>query len=141
MPSLPTPFIFDLQAIRLWSEASGNEAQIVLGDLEAGQALIFNRVLNEFAKAYPDNATHLKGYDFPKTRVTEEHRLSAAALADSSNATFGRKGPYDQCIEWCVAGIACCGPYTIVTDGRRKTLYQRVNGITVIRFEEYLDLH
>jgi hypothetical protein len=67
--------------------------------------------------------------------------MSAAALADKSNATFGRKGPYDQCIEWCVAGIACCGPYTIVTDDRRKSLYQRVNGLTVITFEEYLNLH
>ncbi len=141
MPNHPLPFVFDLQAIRLWSEASGNEAQIVLGDLEDGQVLIFNRVMNEFSKAYPDNANQLKAYDFEKTRVTEEHRLSAAALAESSNATFGRKGPYDQCIEWCVAGIACCGPYTIVTDGRRKTLYQQVNGLTVITFEEYLNLH
>ena len=103
--------------------------------------LIFNRVLNEFANAYPDSAKQIKALDFPKPRVTEEHRMSAAALAEKSNATFGRKGPYDQCIEWCVAGIACCGPYTIVTDGRRKSLYQRVNGLTVITFDEYLNLH
>ena len=141
MPNHPLPFVFDLKAIRLWSEASGNEAQVVLGDLEGGQVLIFNRVLNEFAKAYPDSAKQLKTHNFPKTRVTEEHRMSAAALAESSNATFGRKGPYDQCIEWCVVGIACCGPYTIVTDDRRKTLYQKVNGVTVITFEEYLNLH
>jgi hypothetical protein len=141
MPNHPLPFVFDLQAIRLWSEASGNEAQIVLGDLEGGQVLIFNRVLNEFANAYPDSAKQIKAHDFPKPRVTEEHRMSAAALAEKSNATFGRKGPYDQCIEWCVAGIACCGPYTIVTDGRRKSLYQRVNGLTVITFDEYLNLH
>lgn len=137
----PTPFLFDLQAIRLWSISSGNEAQVVLGDLEDGQVLIFNRVLNEFAKAYPDQAGQLKKQTFPKERVTEEHRMSAAALAESSNATFGRKGPYDQCIEWCVAGIACCGPYTIVTDRRRKTLYQNIDGLAVITFEEYLNLH
>ncbi|WP_157113763.1 hypothetical protein [Bradyrhizobium embrapense] len=141
MPKHPLPFVFDLQAVRLWSEASGNEAQIVLGDLEDEQVLIFNRVLNEFAKAYPDSAVLVKAHDFPKKRVTEEHRMSAAALAESSNATFGRKGPYDQCIEWCVAGIACCGPYTIVTDDRRKSLYQKVNGLSVITFEEYLNLH
>jgi len=141
VPSYPAPFIFDLQAIRLWSEASGNEAQIVLGDLEGGQVLIFNRVIKEFANAYPDSAKKLKALDFPKVRVTEEHRLSAAALAESSNATFGRKGPYDQCIEWCVAGIASCGSCTIVTDERRKSRYRLINGLSVITFEEYVKLH
>lgn len=141
MPKYPTPFVFDLQAILLWSEASGNEAQVVQSDLEQGEVLIFNRVFNEFVKVYPDNACDLTGNAFPKKRVVEEHRLSAAALAESSNATFGRKGPYDQCIEWCVAGIACCGPYTIVTDARRKPLYQKVNGLSVITFEEYLNSH
>jgi hypothetical protein len=97
-------------------------------------------VFNEFVKVYPDNASDLSD-TFPKKRVVEEHRLSAAALAESSNATFGRKGPYDQCIEWCVAGIASCGPYTIVTDIRRKPLYQKVNGLSVITFEEYLNSH
>lgn len=141
MPNYPTPFVFDLQAILLWSKASGNEAQVVQNDLEQGQVLIFNRVLNEFVKVYPDNAGQLNGCTFPKKRVVEEHRLSAAALAESSNATFGRKGPYDQCIEWCVAGIACCGPYTIVTDTRRKPLYQKVDGLSVMTFEEYLNAH
>jgi hypothetical protein len=137
----PTPFVFDLQACRMWAEASGNEAQVVLGDLQSGEALIFNRVWNEFKKVYSDQAAGVAANGFSRPRVTEEHRMTAAALADKSNATFGRKGPYDQCIEWCVAGLACCGPYTIVTDERRKPLYQNVDGLTVITFDEYLSLH
>jgi hypothetical protein len=136
-----TPFVFDLQACRMWAEASGNEAQVVLSDLQSGEVLIFNRVWNEFTKVYSDQAAGVDAGAFSRPRVTEEHRMSAAALAEKSNATFGRRGPYDQCIEWCIAGLACCGPYTIVTDARRKALYKKVNGLTVITFDEYLNLH
>jgi hypothetical protein len=125
----------------MWAEASGNEAQVVLSDLQSGEALIFNRVWNEFAKVYSEQASAVDAGQFTRPRVTEEHRMSAAALAEKSNATFGRRGPYDQCIEWCVAGLACCGPYTIVTDTRRKALYQKLDGLTVLTFDEYLNLH
>jgi hypothetical protein len=141
MPNHPTPFVFDLHACKMWAEASGNEAQVVLSDLQSGEALIFNRVWNEFAKVYSEQASAVDAGQFTRPRVTEEHRMSAAALAEKSNATFGRRGPYDQCIEWCVAGLACCGPYTIVTDTRRKALYQKLDGLTVLTFDEYLNLH
>jgi hypothetical protein len=141
MPDLPKPFIFDVPAMLAWSNASGNEAKTVLAHVQQGVVLIFNRVWNEFVSAFPDEAKILATNEFDKQRFNDLHRMSAAALADGNNATFGRKGPYDQCIEWCVAGVACCGPYTVVTDERRKTRYEQIDGVAVVTYEEYLNQH
>src|SRR5262245_18146263 len=120
MPDLPSPFIFDVQALLAWSNASGNEAQTVLTEVEQEGVLIYNRVWKEFCDAYPEEGEKLKALSLPRKRVTEEHRMAAVALAEKCNATFGWQGPYDHGLEWCVAAIASSGPYTIVTDARRK---------------------
>jgi hypothetical protein len=141
MSEYPTPFIFDIQALRSWALATGNEAQLVWVEVQQGTVLIYNRLWREFCTVYPDESANLADHEFSRPKVTEEHRIAAAALADKANATFGRKGPYDQCLEWCVAGIASCGPCTIVTDARRKVLYAKIDGLFVVTFDEFVALH
>ncbi len=141
MSDFPEPFVFDVLGLWAWSNAGGNEEKVFRGDVTEGRAVIYNRVWTSFQAAYPDEAAKLDPSTFPRSSVADEHREAAAALAERAGATFGAKGPYSNGMEWWMAGIASCGPYTIVTDARRKALYQKVDGLYVLTVEEYLALH
>jgi hypothetical protein len=131
-----TPYVIDVPAIKAWAAATGNEASAVLGAIQDGRILLFNRVWDSAKAAYPDECARLPKDDFECERCTEEHRLAAAALAQKLNAKFPVRGPYDDAIEWMVAGVALSGPYTIVTDERRKKKFEKVDGLSVITYEE-----
>jgi hypothetical protein len=141
MANYPVPFVFDVAAMLAWSKATGNEAQIVLGDVQQGTVHIYGRVFKEFLAAYPDEAKIIAVNQIPRQRITDEHRHAAAALAEKANATFGRKGPYDPCIEWSVAGIASCCNGTVVTDMRRIQNYTYIDGLSVITFDDFIADH
>jgi hypothetical protein len=136
----PAPYVFDVRAIHAWSKASGNVSKNVLGDVSQGSVAVYGRVWKDFCDAYPDEANVLKVNTFTRPRVTKEHRLQAAALTAKADDTFAPKGPYDDCSELIVAGIASCEGGTVVTDARRKPRYEAIDGLSVVTFEEYLDL-
>jgi hypothetical protein len=140
MPDTSAPYLMDVPALKAWSDATGNEFQIVLGAAKSGAVVVFNRVWDGLKEAYPDEAAKLKTNQFPRERFTPEQRLAAAAIADKLEATFPiMSAGYDDAVEWAVAGIAVTGPYTIVTDERRKQKYAQIDGVAVITYDELLD--
>jgi hypothetical protein len=139
MTKLPVPFLMDVPALYSWAEAAGNESKAVLEEIQSGNILVFNRVWDSFNNAYPDECATLPKESFKRARCSEEHRLAAAEIAEDLNAMFPLRGGYDDAIEWTVVGIAKSGPYTIVTDARRKEKYSQVDGLYVITYEELLD--
>lgn len=141
MSDIPEPFVFDVHGVLAWANATGNEEKVFRNDVASGRAVIYNRVWGIFQAAYPDEATKLGPDSFQRAPVTDEHREAGAALAEREGATFGSKGPYAKGAEWWMAGIAACGPYTIVTDERRKAFYEKIDGLAVVTVEEYLALH
>jgi hypothetical protein len=139
MPNQALPYIFDVPAMRAWADASSNEASTILAEVKSGTVVIFNRVWDSFKNAYADKAAKLPKSEFECARADEEHRLAAAAIVDKLNAHFPMMGPYDDSIEWTVAGIAIAGPYTIVTDEKRKQRYAKIDGLSVVTYDEFFD--
>jgi hypothetical protein len=140
MPDSAPPYLMDVPALKSWADAKGNEAKVVLNAIKAGVIVVYNRVWDSAKDAYPDECKTLPKDEFERKRCGEEHRLAAAAVADRLNATFPVRGAYDDAIEWVVVGIALGGPFTIVTDERRKKKYAKIEGLSVITYEELLDL-
>lgn len=140
MPDLAPPYLMDIPAVKSWADASGNEFKAILDAIRAGTIAIYNRIWDSANDAYPDECKSLPKDEFKRERCGEEHRLAAAAIAEKLNATFPVKGSYDDAIEWTVAGIAISGPYTIVTDERRKRKYANIDGLAVITYEELIEL-
>lgn len=139
MDDHPAPYVFDVRALLAWANATGNEFKIILAEVTQGSAHVYGRVWKDFCDAYPDEAKVLAANSFTRPRVTKEHRLQAAALTAKADDSFAPKGPYDDCTELCVAGIASCASGTVVTDARRKPRYEAIDGLSVMTFEEYLD--
>jgi hypothetical protein len=133
-------YLMDIPAIKYWAAAKGNEFKAVFEAVKAGTIVIYNRVWDKANEAYPDECSGLPKEEFQRQVCGEEHRLAAAALAQKLEATFPIRGSYDDAIEWTVIGIAVCGPYTIVTDQRRKAKYAKIDGLSVITYDELIDL-
>lgn len=140
MDENPPPYVFDVRALFAWSQATGNVLGIVLAGVMTGTIMVYGRVWKEFCDVYSDEAETLAAHEFDRCRVTKEHRLAASALVAKADDSFAPKGPYDDGVELCVAGIASCSGGTIITDERRKPSYQAIDGLSVLTFEELLDL-
>ncbi|MGH6890524.1 MAG: hypothetical protein ACREHF_15260 [Rhizomicrobium sp.] len=140
MPEQPVTYLMDVPAVKSWADAKANERTVVLTAVKAGTVLIYNRVWDSAKSAFPDECETLPKDEFVRKRCNEEHRLAAAAVAESLNATFPIRGGYDDAIEWTVVGVALSGGYTVVTDERRKQKYQKIDGLLVVTYDELLDL-
>jgi hypothetical protein len=141
MPEPTGTYLMDVPAVKSWADAKGNESKSILAAVKAGTIVIYNRVWDSAMGAYPDECKSLPKGEFERERCGEEHRLAAAAVAERLNATFPvRGGSYDDAIEWTVVGVAISGGYTIVTDQRRKKKYEKIDGLSVITYEDLLDL-
>lgn len=141
MPDGAASFIFDVKGLLSWARSSGNQFAVVQADVENGKVRVFSVVWNEFGDAYEDDMPKLASLNIERKQLTEEHRMSIIAIADRANATFGRRGPNDQAVDWKVAGIASCDCSVVVTDERRKGRYSSVDGIKAITFDEYISSH
>jgi hypothetical protein len=134
-------FTFDVKGLHSWANASGNQFAVAQADVESGKILIFSVAWNEFGEAYDDDLPKLAVLDIERKPLTEEHRTAIIAIADRAKATFGRKGPNDNAVDWKVAGIAACDRLVVITDQRRKHQYAGIDGIKAVTFEEYLSSH
>lgn len=141
MPETSASYTIDVRGLLAWSKSSGNQFAVAKADVDSGDLRIFSFAYNEFCKVYDDEAEAFAGVKFKKEALTEEQRESVIAIAESAQATFGFKGPYDKAIEWQVAGVACCDGLVIVTDEKGKSLYAKIDGIEAITFDEFLDRH
>ena len=59
MGESPEPFILDVHALLAWANATGNESQTIYDGVKDGSIVIYNRVWNDFSKAFPDEAASL----------------------------------------------------------------------------------
>lgn len=134
-------YTFDVRGLRALSQSSENELAATLEDIKSGDARVFSCAYNEFAKVYDDEAQVFKGKKPKALQLSEEHRESIIAIAESAQATFGFRGPYDRAVEWQIAGVACCDGDIIVTDDRGKAKYLQIDGIQAVTFSEFLDRH
>jgi hypothetical protein len=134
-------YIFDVRGLRALSQSSENEFAATLEDIKSGEARVFSCAFNEFAKVYDDDAKVFNGKKPKTVPLTEEHRESILAIAESAQATFGFRGPYDRVVEWQIAGVACCDGDIIVTDDRGKAKYLQIDGVQAVTFTEFLDRH
>ncbi|WP_424630422.1 hypothetical protein [Bradyrhizobium sp. SYSU BS000235] len=141
MPETFDSYTFDVRGLLAWSKSSGNQFAVAKADIDSGSMRVFSCAYNEFCKVYDDEAKNLKGIKFKKESLTEEHRESILAVAESAQATFGLKGPYDKAVEWQIAGAASCEGLIVVTDERGKTRYSKIDGIVAITFDEFLNRH
>ncbi len=90
---------------------------------------------------YEDEAKVFEDLDFKREPLSEEHRESVVAIADTAKATFGWKGTYDKAVEWQIAGVATCEGLIVVTDERGKKKYSKIDGIKAVTFAEYIEDH
>lgn len=134
-------YTFDVRGLLAWSRASANEFAIPEADIENGTVRIFSVAWNEMHSAYDEDAAAFSKLKIPREHLTEEHRESIIAIADEAKATFGWKGAYDKAVEWQIAGVASCEDLTVITDERGKKKYEKIDGITAITFEEYIQKH
>ncbi|MGY3495914.1 hypothetical protein [Bradyrhizobium sp. USDA 4502] len=134
-------YTFDVRGLRALSQSSENEFAAALEDIATGEARLFSCAYNEFAKVYDDEAEVFKGTKLKREPLSEEHRESIIAIAESAQATFGFRGPYDKAIEWQIAGVACCDGDIIVTDAKGKLKYLQIDGVQAVTFDEFLDRH
>jgi hypothetical protein len=141
MPKKKSFYTFDVRGLLAWSRASANEFAIPAADIESGQVRLFSCAWNEMNAAYDDEAQAFQGLDFKREPLSEEHRESIIAIADSAKATFGWKGPYDKAVEWQIAGVATSEGLVVVTDEKGKTKYSKVDGIKAVTFAEYIADH
>jgi hypothetical protein len=141
MPKKSACYTFDVRGLLAWSQASANEFAIPAADIENGQVRIFSCAWNEMNAAYDDEAKAFHELDFRREPLSEEHRESVIAIADSASATFGWKGPYDKAVEWQIAGVATCEGLVVVTDEKGKKKYSKIDGIEAVTFAEYVADH
>ena len=134
-------YTFDVKGLLAFATSSGNQFAVAQADIQSGTVVIFSPAWNEFCEAYEDESTTVAGLDIERKPLTDEHRASIVAIADRANATFGRKGPNDSGVDWKIAGVASCDKLVVVTDGRRKTQYAKINSIIAITFDEYISSH
>src|SRR4051812_45497294 len=108
MDEYPPPFIFDVRALFAWAGATGNVSARVLAEIASGNVHVYGRVWKDFCKAFPEEAGTLPKDQFERHRVQEAHKLQAGIMMDQPHGLFKQKGPWDDCTEACVAGIAGC---------------------------------
>jgi hypothetical protein len=137
---VPT-FTFDVKGLQSWANASGNQFAVAQADVQSGRIQVFSVAWNEFGEAYEDDVSKLAALRVERKPLTEEHRMSIIAIADRAKATFGRRGPNDNAVDWKIAGVAACDRLVVITDQRRKHQYASIDGITAITFEEYIVSH
>ncbi|WP_262048392.1 hypothetical protein [Bradyrhizobium sp. Bra78] len=141
MPRKSACYTFDVRGLLAWSHASANEFAIPAADIESGQVRIFSCAWNEMHAVYEDEAKVFEDLDFKREPLSEEHRESVVAIADTAKATFGWKGTYDKAVEWQIAGVATCEGLIVVTDERGKKKYSKIDGIKAVTFAEYIEDH
>ncbi len=134
-------FTFDVKGLVSWAKSSSNQFAVAQTDISSGKVRLFSVAWNEFREAYEDEFLPVSNLNIEREQLTEEHRTSIIAIADRANATFGRRGPNDNAVDWKIAGIASCDKLVIVTDERRKTQYSKIDGVKAITFEEYISSH
>jgi hypothetical protein len=134
-------FTFDVKGMLAWAKSSGNQFAVAHADVSNGKVRIFSVAYNECSEAYEDDFEPISNLNLKREQLTEEHRTSIIAIADRANATFGRKGPNDDGVDWKMAGIASCDNLVIVTDATRKIRYSKINGIKAVTFDEYISSH
>ncbi|WP_431204380.1 hypothetical protein ACQ86E_04465 [Bradyrhizobium betae] len=141
MPKKSPGYTFDVRGLLAWSHASANEFAIPAADIESGQVRIFSCAWNEMNAVYDDEAKAFQNLDFKREPLSDEHRETMVAIADTAKATFGWKGPYDKTVEWQIAGVAACEGLVVVTDERGKKRYSKIDGIKAVTFAEYVEGH
>lgn len=138
MDEYPPPYVFDVRALCAWAGVTGNESALILAEIGKGNVHIYSRVWKEFCEAFEEESETLPKDKFERLRVLDGHKLQAGAMLDKADGLFKPKGPWDDCTEAIVAGIAGCESGTVVTDAREKPRYEAVDGLAVLTFEEYM---